>query len=371
MTTHVTLITTTINVPSTLVDVVAHTPADVDLTLVVAGDVQTPPETEKLVVELDGVYLGVVGEAVQRWRTNLRVGVRSIQRRNLALLHALTLGPDVIITVDDDNRPLDPATYVRTFITGLRDLKPTSNLTRSSTGWYNPAHVLDPPVTHRGYPLDQRHRRGTYVHRPHEVTMAGGPTPRGVGVVAGLWFGDPDVDALERLAVAPHVVGFRAGSGPRDVVLDVGTWAPFNTQNTAYRWEVAPLMQCLVGVGRYDDVWMSYVARRVMDELSWHVRYGYPPVEQRRNEHNLVLDLERELYGYRETPALVRRLRALTLDAPWNADPVDVLEQVYNGLYDVLEPPTCEANDAWLVDVRRAVEEGARRRAERGVDDVA
>jgi hypothetical protein len=358
------LITTTVNVPTVLDAYVAHVPPGWELAIVVAGDAQTPPATRAFVENLGGVYLGVEGDSVERWATHRAVGLRSIQRRNVALLHALTLGPDVVVTVDDDNRPLDPERYLASFVDGFT--RDATSVTRSSTGWYNPGHVLDPPVHHRGYPLDQRRDRGRYVTGRDRPTMAGGEWPPRVGVVAGLWFGDPDVDAIERIVNSPGVTGFRSGSGARDVVLGSGTWAPFNTQNTAYAWPVAPLMQCLVGVGRYDDIWMSYVARWVMEGHGWTVRYGYPLAIQARNDHDLLDDLENELYGYRNTPELVRQLR---LHEPPATSPLDALEVGYDVVACVGVPGrTLRACEAWLDDAEVAVVEGERRRRERGVD---
>lgn len=367
--TSVAVITTTINVPTNLRVIAEHVPPWCELSFVVAGDVQTPYEARELVDDLGGVYLGVDDELSRRWRSHDAIGLRSIQRRNLALLHAIAGGADVIVTVDDDNTPHDPTTYLASFVDGLHD--PIEHLTSSSTSWYNPGHVLDPPVTHRGYPISQRHRRGTYhTFDPLlKLTMAGGPNVGRVGVVAGLWFGDPDVDALERIVNAPDVRGFRMGGGSaaseRGVVLDVGTWAPFNTQNTAYAWEVAPLMQCLVGVGRFDDIWSSYVARRVMDNLGWRVRYGRPIATQARNEHDLLRDLRAELLGYERTDDLVAALRDVKPPRHDWTSVVAWLEHVYHEIKFVFSQRTRRANDAWLEDAEVAVSEGTKVRSER------
>ena len=366
MTTHVALITTTINVPHVLAQHVNNVPSDVELTVVVAGDVQTPVEARRFVELLGGTYLGVDDDLVTRWSTNDQVGVRSIQRRNVALLHALTLGPDVVVTIDDDNSPTCPETYVRDFVGALT--APARYVTDSLTGWYNPAcalsyrlaHDARAPVYHRGFPLDQRDVMHDCETRPVAFDE---PTP--VGVAAGLWLGDPDVDALDRLVLRPRAVDFSPGVGCAGSALNVGTWAPFNTQNTAYRWEVAPLMQCLVGVGRYDDIWASYVARRVMDDLGWYVAYGEPLVVQDRNDHDLVRDLQDELLGYRRTPELIRRLRALEVTFDDENSVISGLESVYRQVADLLPSRTVDANGAWLEDVTVATGLGRRQREER------
>lgn len=350
--THIVLITTTINVPYVLTDYARAVPEGCTLDVVVAGDARTPARARDLVTNVGGTYLGVDGELVERWETHRAVGLHTIQRRNLALLHALTLGPDVIITVDDDNAPLDHTTYLADVVARLE--RPTPRLTTSSTGWFDPGRLLHPAVVHRGFPLDQRHVDARYDHRDVPVGSFR------VGVVAGLTLGDPDVDAIERIVRAPvteHLVD--------EVTLDRGTWAPFNTQNTAYRWEVAPLMQCLYAVGRYDDIWMSYFARRVMDDMGWYVSYGRPLTRSERNVHDLVTDLERESYGYRSTPTLVTRLRDLTSRQATGDHVLDRLETAYDECEHYLKYLTHRANRAWIWDARQAVNEGQLRRKDR------
>lgn len=368
MKTKIALITTTINVPHVVQLHAENVPPNCELEIVVAGDVTTPPSARPFVEDIGGTYVGVGDDDIsRRWATSAAVGARSIQRRNVALLHALTLGPDVVVTVDDDNLPVDPELYLGSFVEGFSD--PSDQLTRSSTGWFNPGYVLEPPVVHRGFPINQRHNRRSYTTGRRNVTMAGGGWPPRVGVVAGLWFGDPDVDAIERIVDAPRVTGLRSNAGYASsdygTVLEVGTWAPFNTQNTAYAWAVAPLMQCLVGVGRYDDIWMSYIARVVMDDLGYHVRYGVPITHQTRNEHDLVRDLEDEFYGYRHTGPFVDRLRQINFDNDLFATPLGRLAEVYDRVADLLPDRTNEVNRVWLDDVQVAVDEGRRRREDR------
>lgn len=333
----VVVITTTINLPHVLNDYVE--PEDIELTIVVAGDVQTPPATREQVELLDGVYIDTTSELATRWRTHQAVGLRSIQRRNLALLHAITLGPDVIITVDDDNYPLHPHTFIEDFVLSFQPS--ATYVTSTETGWFDPGRLCSPPTVQRGFPLDQRHLTHKTTRKWERV--------RDVAVVQGLVIGDPDVDAIERLVNAPDVLNVSGNT-----ILARGTWAPFNTQNTAFTYEVSPLFQVLVGVGRYDDIWASYVARRVLDDLGLRVRYGYPLVEQTRNAHNLIADLRAELFGYEWTPALVQRLRSFKT----SGTVVERLTACYDRLADLLPEMTVAANDAWLFDVTEALAEG-------------
>src|SRR5690554_1334828 len=188
------LVMTTINVPENLRGwrgALRH-----DDVIVVAGDHQTPHEdVAALLAELPGenVYLPP-REQARRWPDlSDALGWRTIRRRNLAMLAALDYDPAWLLTVDDDNWP----TYVspefgdriRVPLTrGTRD----HSLVHTASGWYNAAGMLHPPVWHRGFPHAFRDDdfRGT--------GTGGGMETREcqLGVLALLWHGDPDVDAL-------------------------------------------------------------------------------------------------------------------------------------------------------------------------------
>lgn len=341
----VALITTTINVPTVLERYVIDwkRDSDEDLEIIVAGDVQTPTEAQEYVEEtLDGAYIGINTPNATRWRSHDVIGLRSIQRRNLALLHAISIGADVIITVDDDNSPSEH--YVRRMLDELYCAR--QSLWTSPNGWFNPGGLLSPPTWARGFPI---HERST---TPGVMLGVRGPTDvDSVAVVNGLTTGDPDVDAFERLANKPWATHVMAS---QNMVLNAGTWAPINTQNTGFVRIVAPLFQVMCGVGRYDDILASYVARAVFDSFHVHVSYGHPTTHSVRNEHNLITDLERELFGYRITLEFCERLRSATMVG----SVVNRLADAYELVRDLLPAHTQDANDVWIDDVNTALKEG-------------
>lgn len=290
------------------------------------------------------------------WSCSAPIGWKSIQRRNIALLEVLQRSDDFdyVLTVDDDNVPVNKNTFFSELLFGF---EPTAAPTLSSeTGWWNPGQMVNPLVHHRGYPLDERHRE---LAKPQDKPqLAYYPWDHETAVVAGLWTGDPDIDATERISKLPDVrfIGYKsqAGANPYpNVRLAPGTWSPFNTQSTTYDIRIAPLMQVLSGVGRYDDIWMSYVARRIMDEIGVCVNYGRPLVHQERNEHDLVVDLEKEMHGYRNTPRLCDLLRGMKLQGD---TVVGMLDEVYTKLetYDDIVPRWTQlVNRAWLADLEQ------------------
>jgi hypothetical protein len=134
-------------------------------------------------------------------------------------------------------------------------------------------------------------------------------------VVNGLIYGDPDINAQERIDRNPQVSEYNHQTR-QGIALDPAvTWSPINSQNTAYLAELAPLMLVLPKVGRYDDIWGSYIAQTVMAGGDLHVLFGRPFVRQERNEQDVQKNLADEQMGVRFTPTLTEYLRGLEVPA--------------------------------------------------------
>jgi len=337
------IITTTINPPQN-VDAWEVQLRSGDM-IIVAGDMKTPHEEwvewEKGESTILRRYLPPAKQ--EEWEVSKIIGWNSIQRRNIALLYAMCQKPDTITTIDDDNWPVDDQWF---------DRFPRPTYTwYSDSGWWNPGRMCRPMIRHRGMPFG--------------VSGAGltGTKDRlvgwhRIGVWASLWLDDPDIDAMERIVNDPQIDEIT-----EDRVLDFGTWAPFNSQSTTYRAELAPIMPVLPFVGRMDDIWASYIARAIMDTIDVHVCYGEPLVRQVRNPHNLLADLQGEMIGYEHTAQFCERLRL------WGSKLNDWKEQPDNiGRYfymarRIFDDPTLDWFPrrtsrfmlAWCRDVRTAL----------------
>jgi hypothetical protein len=338
--TDIALITTTINLPTVLqrYKEIADNDRRIDLEIIVAGDMKEAPGAFDFVETIGGRWLTPrdQDDLCLTSKYSELVGWKTIQRRNLALLAAIRSGADLIVTVDDDNHPLSES-YFQSFVEHIRGTRERA-VVQTSNHWHDPAwNSLTPPVHHRGFPYSQRTTR----HDPsvHYDYVSRVDTP----VAAGLWLGDPDIDAMERLVNMPETVGFLG-----DCALKPGTWSPFNTQNTCYRADVALLGQCLVNVGRFDDIWMSYIARAVLDSYGWGVAYGEPLVRQERNDHDLFVDLEAELFGYQWTDRFCESLRTADLGS---GPIIDRLAAAYDAVQWIIPEQTIATNRAWLEEV--------------------
>lgn len=336
--TDIVLITTTINVPHNLA--LWREQLGDDAVFIIAGDLKSPhDEIEEFLSGVSGDNRYLRPEDQGDWEVSEIIGWNCIQRRNIALLEAIALTPKVIVTVDDDNWPEG---WTKEHLLSLGNQQLLS-VVESESGWYNVGDRLYPRVVHRGFPQEHRNARPTI-----STTAVAGR----IGVHAGFWLGDPDIDAIERMVNDPFVEAILD-----EVTLEHGTWSPFNSQSTAYLGRLAPLMFCFPGVGRMDDIWASYLARRVMDHMWYHAHYGHPHVRQDRNEHNLVRDVEQELLGYEFSGRVAQVLRDVELTPRDGV--LDGMEKCHEAmvreLSDILPEKTIPSLAAWRRDVRKAL----------------
>jgi hypothetical protein len=334
----VALITTTIYVPSVLE---LYRTYDKEVMFFVVGDRKTPHSEAKSFIEGLGnaVYYSDKDQEKLGYRCSEIIGWNKIMRRNIALLEAIRHKADIIITIDDDNIPLY-SNYFSQFRSILTS--PFYGLmARSETGWFNIGGYISQHIYHRGFPYEHR-------HSDLGVKMVPVCNKR-IGVAAGLWMGDPDIDAMERITNRP-IVNKLSEILDAGVTIQHGCFSPFNSQNTAYIREAAPLMMVLVGVGRFDDIWGSYIAQRVMMETDLHVHFGKPIVYQERNTQSQWKNLADEMFGMQHTKRFCDDLSKAELSG---SGITERLRSVYRRLRNAeyLPPIVCELGEAWCDDV--------------------
>jgi hypothetical protein len=116
---------------------------------------------------------------------------------------------------------------------------------------------------------------------------------------AGLWLGEPDLDAITWLAMPVRGQAFKGDS----VVLGRDTWSPINTQNTALHRDLIPCfyfvrMGFTIGgmpIDRYGDIFSGYFVQACARHFDHGVRVGTPIAVHKRNSHNYLRDLTQEL----------------------------------------------------------------------------
>jgi hypothetical protein len=211
----------------------------------------------------------------------------------------------IIVTIDDDNHVAEGDYLRRHQIVGKEISLPTA---RSVGGWFNVCRYLNESNNqdfyHRGFPSGLRWKEFPFSISNNYVNVV---------VNAGLWTGDPDIDAITRLHRPLNVTGFKEGA-PDQLALAEGTWHPFDSQNTALAREIIPAYFLSPYIGRYDDIWPSYLVRKIADHLGQHVSFGRPLVNQARNVQDIWKNLEAERMGWELTDDFVNILRNAKLE---------------------------------------------------------
>lgn len=225
---------------------------------------------------------------------------RSDNRRNVGFLMAYRDGCDPIISIDDDNYPKDDWDFLGEHAVVGRDA--TLRAAVGCDGWFNICSMMTvecPPlgggktVYPRGFPYPRRTLECGAVTDAVETGR--------VAVNAGLWSGDPDVDAATRIVTRCAA----SEAFTESYLLGRGVRSPINTQNTAILRAALPAYYYVkMGVSlaglkldRFGDIFSGYFVQQCAEAVGHRVRLGSPVVEHRRTPHNLYVDLWNELAG--------------------------------------------------------------------------
>lgn len=286
--------------------------------LVVIPDRKTPEELFANCARARAAGLDVLCPTVAEQDELLaRAGARTLvpydsdNRRNIGYLLSLGSDAELLISVDDDNFPADDDFFDRHSVVaaGVHDVR----VVDAASGWWNPCDMLEVepmPVYPRGFPY--RHRA------PAPTPVAETVRPVDVRVNAGLWLGDPDVDAITRIAVQPRVLRLLAP----EAVLGESTWAPVNSQNTAVHRDAVPAYYFpRMGyrhhgqpIDRYADIFSGLFLQACAKHLGHGIRFGSPVSTHDRNVHRLLQDLRQELTAIEMLEDLLEWLVSCRLD---------------------------------------------------------
>lgn len=307
-------------------------------TLIVAGDLNSPPKLETYVRnDLGGVYLSPEYQQDYAWSES--VGWKNIQRRNAAIMYALQQRDefDYLLTVDDDNAP---ARSAREFVDGHIDAinhTPHSVVTARVGSYLNTGVFCEPQFHQRGVP---------YGVNTDSVVRRFKNTPPTVVVSQAQVLGDPDCDAIERIVNHPFVKAVKA-----NVTIEPGTYTAFNSQATLWRRDWAPVMAVLPNLGRYDDIFASFVFARLARTYNVALFVGEPCVVQTRNDHDLTKDLAAEVWGMSNVftfCALLDRAHISASMPLWQA-----YDELIYATRDVLPRATATFAKLWVDDWRK------------------
>ena len=278
---NVSIVITSINSFNKVMQSYVNVATQNDWGFIVAGDTLSPHIDQKNLT-----FLSIADQLNSPFSYAKRAPVRNYGRKNIAYLHAIKHGAEVIIETDDDNFPYDHFCQLR----GDR----LNASTVKEDGFVNVFRYFTDKtdkIWPRGFSLSDIKRTLT----PYDALKS---NQHYCPVQCGLVDNDPDVDAIYRLLFD---LPFEFEHKDRNVAMNKGSWCSFNTQNTTFYKAFFPLMyQPSTPMFREADILRSFVAQRILWENDASLLFHSPTVWQERNEHDLILDLREEvrLYGY-------------------------------------------------------------------------
>ncbi|HXE52025.1 MAG TPA: STELLO glycosyltransferase family protein [Tepidisphaeraceae bacterium] len=253
-------------------------------------------------------------------------------RKMLGYACAIGAGASIIVDADDDNLP-KPGW-------GFPPFDGTFDATADELGFVNVYSLFtDQRIWPRGFPLRRVNDPAGKLTR-QQLT----PAACRVGIWQALADGDPDVDAIYRLTDNQPCT-----FNPADpLVLGRGTLTPFNSQNTAFRKELFPLLYLPVTVSfRFTDILRSLVAQPVAWLAGFRVGITSATVVQERNPHDYLKDFESEIPCYVHTERVAQIVQATV--SP-HQHVVENLTAAYSELVNagIVLPTEMDVLKAWI-----------------------
>lgn len=323
-----TIVITTIHPPGEAVGAFAQTSGH---HVIVVGDKKTPPDWACEGVE----YLSIEEQQKSPHALARHLPLNHYCRKMLGYLRAIESGAEVLIDTDDDNIPKPDWAFPG--FDGTFDRVP------GGRGFVNIYQLFTAqPIWPRGLPLD-------LIRKKFDLGKTITPANCRVGIWQGLADEDPDVDAIYRLTNdAPCYFDERA-----PVVLEAGTLCPFNSQNTATRRELFPLLYLPVFVTfRFTDILRGLIAQPIMAAHGYQLGFTGATVVQKRNPHDYMQDFVSEIPVYEHSRRVVEIVesvvsKSLSLEANLLAS-YEVLCR--EGIVPEMELPALRA---WLADLQK------------------
>jgi len=251
-------------------------------------------------------------------------------RRNIGFLMALERKRRFLISIDDDSFPTNQDLYSQHAIVGTNK---NLYVISSTNGWFNPCSMLEnnqkQNIYARGFPYAKRNQKTVFTKQSKQVR---------IGVNAGLWLNEPDVDAITRLALPVKITGLKQ----KQIALAKNCFAPINTQNTALVYDLIPafyfvLMEGTINhlpLARFGDIWTGWFLKKIADHLGYFVCFGEPLTDHRRNKHNLFNDLYIELAPVMQNDMFVQLIQEIT---PKGKTTIEVYSDLSKKLRDVIK----------------------------------
>jgi hypothetical protein len=308
--------------------------------LIVAGDTKTPNELYE--TRSDLIYVPFSKQQHVGQKLASCVPEKTYARKMFGYLEAFKSGSDYIIDTDDDNWPLQDFFIARDNLE-FANAKSDMCFAFEECGWVNVYQHFSPASTvwPRGYPLSE-------IKNAFPLASLKQQPVKSI-IYQGLAEGAPDVDAVHRL-VFPHQEYVFNSADP--IEIRSGAYCPFNSQNTTWQKESFFLMYLPFTCSfRMTDIYRSYIAQRIVQEMGYGVLFHHATVHQDRNIHSIIGDFRDEVMCYTDDGGFMKGLRELNLEGLSNDE---MLMRCYEFAVAAgyVEEAELQGVAAWLHDLK-------------------
>lgn len=299
-----------------------------DFKLIIVGDKKSPKKWECS----NTTFLSINDQESMNSNLAKILPYNHYCRKMMGYLYAIKNGATVIIDTDDDNIPKPNWDFP--------DFNGNFASIPSSLGFINIYnYYTEHKIWPRGLPLNLIKK----INKNDNLENGNYK----IGVWQGLADGDADVDAIYRLTSDLPCNFFERSP----LVLQQGTFSPFNTQNTAIIKELFPLLYLPTYVSfRFTDILRGIVAQPIMWAAGYKLGFTNATVIQKRNPHDYFEDFVSEIPMYLH----IEKVAELVLKI--SRSNCSVVENLYNS-YQELEKvkivtiDELKTLDAWLLDI--------------------
>lgn len=300
----------------------------IDFNLIVAGDKKSPENWSNP----NTTFLSVNDQERMNSKLVKILPYNHYCRKMMGYLYAIQNGATLIIDTDDDNMPKENWAFPN--FKGFFDSIP------GNLGFINIySYYTDHKIWPRGLPLH-------LINKTQRMDNIENGNFK-IGVWQGLADGDPDVDAIYRLT-SDIACNFQERS---PLVLQPGTFSPFNTQNTAIIKELFPILYLPTYVNfRFTDILRGIIAQPIMWAAGYTLGFTNATVIQNRNPHDYFKDFISEIPMYlhieKVTEIVVKSTKS-------NCSIIDNLYNSYIELEkeNIITVDELKTLDAWLFDI--------------------
>lgn len=320
------IVITTIFEPSEAVKAYANMS---DVYLIVVGDRKTPSDWACTGAN----YISVEEQVALAPQLAKLLPFDHYCRKMFGYIRAANAGVDVIIDTDDDNLPKPNW--------GFPDYQGDFERVDVGGGFVNVYQwFTDAKIWPRGLPLD-------LINTAFETAGKQAFVDCSVGIWQGLADEDPDVDAIYRLT-SNKACTFKIRE---PLVLTKGTVCPFNSQNTAVKKELFPLLYLPAHVTfRFTDILRGLVAQPIMWLHGYALGFTQATVIQARNPHDYMKDFISEIPMYQHCREVVE---IVSSEISANNSMESNLHAAYSALLakDIVVDEELRTLDAWLYEI--------------------